>query len=70
MQSRKIAICETWFVDCCFISVNNVEEPTEKVQDDVEEQLEDDCPHLHEPRAAGGEHQNESDIEEEMESWP
>ena len=72
----------------------NVEEPTEKVHDDVEQRLDDDRPHLHEPRAAepvlpwhqhyveveegdegakdceGGEHRNESDIEEVLEGWP
>ena len=30
----------------------NIEEPTEKVHDNMEERLDDDRPHLHEPAAA------------------
>ena len=43
----------------------NVEEPTEKVHDDVEERLDDDCPQLHEPRAAEALLPDQHDVEVE-----
>ena len=46
--------------------MDNVEEPTEEVHDDVEERLDDDRPHLHEPRAAEAllPHQHDVEVEE------
>ena len=48
-----------------FVSVNNVEEPTEKVHDDVEERLDDDRPQLHEPGAAEALLPDQHDVEVE-----
>ena len=49
-----------------FVSVNNVEEPAEKVHDDVEKRLDDDRPHLHEPGAVEAVllHQHDVEVEE------
>ena len=48
-----------------FVSVDNIEEATQKVPHHVEERLEDDVPDLHEPRAVEAVplHQHDEEVE-------
>ena len=69
-KGRRLVIQETYdFLIAAhqesFVSVNNVEEPTEKVHDDVEERLDDDRPQLHEPGAAEALLPDQHDVEVE-----
>ena len=45
--------------------MDNVEKPTEKVHNNVEERLDDDCSHLHEPGAAEALLPDQHDVEVE-----
>ena len=64
LQETQVSSCVVTHQET-FVSVNNVEEPTEKVHDDVEERLDDDRPQLHEPGAAEALLPDQHDVEVE-----